>query len=220
MRKSDWNSFWDRAGGGRFTSVSWSKRRIEEVLDPFLGEGVRVLDAGCGSGYFCGLFLSKGCRVSALDSSEEALGIARRATRNRCEEYLAEDLLDRSFSRRHAGRFDLVFTDGLFEHFVENEQETIMENLTGALRPGGTMATFVPNLFSWWTAARPLFMKGIHEKPFRRKKLIALHRSLEVIRMGGISVVPFRFSPERLLAARFGMLLYVLARKGAGASRT
>lgn len=213
MKKSDWDGFWDHAGGGRFTRVSWSKRRMERLLAPHLAPGSRVLDAGCGSGYFSARFLDLGCRVSTLDASPEALEIARLATRGRSEEYLQEDLLDASFAGRHRERFDLVFTDGLFEHFTPPEQKTIMDNLAASLRPGGVMATFVPNLLSWWTLIRPFFMRGIYEKPFRASALRSLHGDLATIGEGGLSVLPFRLSPERLLAARFGMLLYHLARR-------
>lgn len=213
MKKSDWDGFWDNAEGGQFTRISWSKRRMEKLLSPHLVRNGRVLDAGCGSGYFSALFLSRGCRVSTLDASPEALEIARRATRGGAEEYLQEDLLDSSFAARHGERFDLVFTDGLFEHFVPSDQKRIMDNLVSSLKVGGVIATFVPNALSWWTVVRPLFMRGIYERPFRRAALRRLHDGLAPVGEGGLSVLPFRFSPERLLGGRFGMLLFHLARK-------
>ncbi len=213
MKKSDWDRFWDSAEGGAFTRISWSKRRMEQLLSPYLLPGSRVLDAGCGSGYFSALFLSRGCRVSTLDASTEALEIARIATCGKADEYLQEDLLDGAFGRRHREKFDLVFTDGLFEHFVSPDQKRIMNNLVSTLKPDGVIATFVPNALSWWTLARPLFMRGIYEKPFRRAELRDLHSALSLIGEGGLSVLPFRMSPERILGARFGMLLYHLGRK-------
>ena len=218
MRESNWDQFWVRSKGGRFTRVSWSKIRMEAILAPHLFPGARVLDAGCGSGYFSALFQSKGCRVTTLDASEEALEIARGATDGKSEAYLREDLLDESFEERYRDRFDLAFTDGLFEHFRSDEQARIMNNLSGAIRPGGLIATFVPNALSWWTVIRPIFMPGIYEKPFRRSSLLDLHGGLEIVERGGLSVLPFRLSPERALGARFGMLIYVLARKGNGPS--
>ncbi|MBN1825237.1 MAG: class I SAM-dependent methyltransferase [Candidatus Eisenbacteria bacterium] len=218
MRRSDWNAYWSRSEGGRFTRESWSKRRIMERLDPYLRPGMRVLDAGCGCGHFCRRFLFRGCRVTALDRSEEALRIARRATGGEAEAYLREDLLDEGFAARRRESFDLIFSDGLLEHFPAQAQRKIVANLVAALAPGGMIATFVPNALSPWRVVRPFLMPGIHETPFRGGPLRELHAGLDVLEAGGVNVLPFRWSPERALGGRFGMLLYVLARRRDGGS--
>ena len=63
-----------------------------------------------------------------------------------------------------------------------------------------------------------MLMPGIYEKPFRREALLDLHGGLEIVERGGLNVLPFRLSPERALGPRFGMLLYVMARKGNGST--
>ncbi len=216
MKRSDWNRFWELSREGRFTRESWSKRRIIALLGPYLLPGVRVLDAGCGSGFFSRHFLERGCRVTALDLSAEALDMAREATGGRAEAYLRDDLLDPSFGERHRGEFDLVFSDGLFEHFTAADQERIAGNMADSLAPAGLIATFVPNAHSPWRLIRPFLMPGIHETPLRPARLRELHRALEPIDEGGINVLPFRVSPERALGPRFGMLLYLLGRKKDG----
>ncbi|MFH1679604.1 MAG: class I SAM-dependent methyltransferase [Candidatus Eisenbacteria bacterium] len=218
MMGESWNRFWARSRGGRFTRESWSKKRILERLDRILRPGLRVLDAGCGSGFFSLRFIERGCLVTALDLSEEALALAREATGGRAESYLCEDLLDPGFAERRARSFDLVFSDGLLEHYAPRGQEGILANFRAILARGGSVATFVPNALSGWTLIRPLFMPGIREVPLRPARLRELHRDFEIVDAGGLNVLPFRFSPERLLGARFGMLLYVIARgKGEGA---
>jgi SAM-dependent methyltransferase len=42
-----------------------------------IGEGTRVLDVGCGSGYCCRLAADRGARVSGIDAAEALVGIAR-----------------------------------------------------------------------------------------------------------------------------------------------
>lgn len=216
MKRSDWNRYWARSRGGRFTRVSWSKRRILALLDPYLTPESRVLDAGCGSGFFSGVFVEKGCRVTVLDLSEEALDIAREATGGRAEAYVKEDLLDGGFGERHRGRFDLVFSDGLFEHFRGGDQIRIAANMIASLAPGGRVATIVPNAFSLWRLVRPFVMPGIYEKPLRRARLREIHLGLRVEREGGLNVLPFGLSPERFLGARFGMLLFLIGRAEGG----
>lgn len=216
MEKS-WNRYWARSRGGRFTRESWSKRRILERLGRVTKPGMRVLDAGCGSGFFSARFLESGCRVTALDSSEEALALAREATEGKADAYVREDLLDPGFSDRWRASFDLVFSDGLLEHYPARDQERLLACFAAILAPGGCVATFVPNALSAWTLVRPLLMPGIREVPLRPGRLAKLHGNLAIVEAGGLNVLPLALSPERLLGGRFGMLLYVIARKEGGA---
>ncbi|QDT39311.1 class I SAM-dependent methyltransferase [Stratiformator vulcanicus] len=52
----------------------------DPVLWEFLGDvrGLRVLDAGCGTGYFCGLLRQRGAEVTGVDLSSEMIAIAER----------------------------------------------------------------------------------------------------------------------------------------------
>ena len=110
-------------------------------------------------------------------------------------------------------RFDLIFSDGLFEHFDEAEQYRIMQNFLAVLAGDGKIVTFVPNRWSPWQIIRPWFMPGIEEKPFCLSGLVNMHKrnGLRVFQSGGINVLPFGISPEFLFSKYFGMLLYVVA---------
>ena len=211
-RKENWDYFWGLNRKSRFTQKSWSKIRIMKLLDRLLHPGMAVLDAGCGSGFFSNYFLSRGCRVHTLDYSETALEVARLVTENRSESYLQENLLDPSFGDRCKEKFDLIFTDGLFEHFSDADQKIILNNFKKTKTHGGTIATFVPNRYSWWEIVRPLVMPGIQEVPFTMKKLEALHSGLEIFKTGGLNVLPLPFSPDQGLGRSCGMLLYCFAR--------
>ena len=209
--KENWDSFWKQNTGSRFTKISWSKKRIMRLLDEVLRPGMKVLDAGCGSGFFSHYFLSRGCRVYTLDYSDKALEIARRLTEGKCEAYLQRNLLDEAFGKEFAGAFDLIFTDGLFEHFTLEDQARIMNNFRNVKTAEGIITTFVPNRYSWWEIIRPLVMPGIHEEPFTLKSLLKLHGGMRILRQGGINVFPFRLSPDAALGSRFGMLVYCFA---------
>ena len=211
VKKEHWDRFWSAPGTGRFTEKSWSKIRIMEVLDGVVREGMEVLDAGCGSGFFSTYFLNKGCRVWALDHSEASLAIARQKTGDRCKAYLKEDLFRDDWMKPFRGKFDLIFSDGLFEHFPDADQRQLMTHFRILKKEDGVIATFVPNRYSWWEVVRPLVMPGIREVPFTAPKLAQLHTGMRILKTGGLNVLPFRYSPEQMFGPSLGMILYCLA---------
>lgn len=210
---SDWDRFWGRSQSQRFSRISWSKRRILEILKPRCKVGDFALDAGCGSGFFTKFFCDQGMAATALDYSENALQMAARATQKAAKLVVA-DMVNDSLPQRFSERFDVIFTDGLFEHFSAEDQDKIMQNLIAVLKPGGLIITFVPNRWSPWEIIRPFFMPGIEEKPFVLQELEDLNRrnQLAVVQSGGVNVFPFRFSPE-FLGGAFGMLLFTVGKK-------
>ncbi|MCC6758279.1 MAG: class I SAM-dependent methyltransferase [Candidatus Omnitrophica bacterium] len=212
-KDSDWNNFWSREQSQRFSKLSWSKQRIIQVLAPRCRKGAFALDAGCGSGFFTRFFSDQGMSATALDYSDSALKMAAEATKGAAK-LVRADMVNENLAELMAERFDLVFTDGLFEHFSGEDQDKIMQNLISVLKPGGYIITFVPNLLSPWELIRPFYMPGIEEKPFVLKGLLDLNRrnDLAVVESGGVNVLPFGLSPE-FLGPKFGMLLYTVAKK-------
>lgn len=212
--RENWNDFWNKNKETRFTKISWSKRRMMKILDKYITNNLVVLDAGSGSGFFSNYFLSKNCKVYSLDYSDKALEITKTLTNNMCEGYLKRDLLDLNLGDEFNEFFDIVFSDGLFEHFSENDQRKIISNFVRMKKQKGLVITFVPNKFTLWTLVRPFFMPQIKEVPFTLNKLRSLHSELETIQEGGINVLPIKRSPDRIFGRYFGMLLYVVTREG------
>lgn len=210
----DWNRFWSRPGSQQFSQISWSKRRILNVLEPYAIDGKKALDAGCGSGFFSKYFCDRGMPTVAADYSDSALEMAKTITEGKSK-LLKADFLNEPLDKKLNDRFDLIFSDGLLEHFSSGQQDTIIKNWDSVLSKDGVMVTFVPNRFSPWELIRPLYMPGIEETPFVLKELVNVHERnrLRVIQKGGVNTLPFRFSPDRWTGAAFGMLLYVVARK-------
>ena len=211
--QKEWNNFWTENQDGPFTKPSWSKRRIMNILDKYIDKDMTVLDAGCGSGFFSNYFISKGCKVYSLDYSEKALEIARKITQNKSFEYLNRDLLDEDLGLEFKNTFDLILTDGLFEHFSREEQDKIMKTFMTMKKKDGLIVTFVPNRYSFWTFIRPIFMHGIKEKPFTLKELVSFIEGVgqKIIEKDGINVLPVKYSPE-FLGDGIGMLVYVVSK--------
>ena len=210
MRKA-WGRYWQKKDVAKILKGSWAKKRIVGVIDDYVQKEFKVLDAGCGSGFFSRYFLSKGCQVYALDYSEEALRLTQTITEHKCKCYLKRDLRDEALAEEFTKGFDLIFTDGLLEHFPRGEQRRILNNLIKMKKDEGIIATFVPNRFCIWSLLRPLFMPKIEETPSTLSELIRLHSNLTILCSGGVNVLPFRFSPEKYLGRYLGLLLFVIA---------
>ncbi len=207
-----WDDFWKRRDIK--TIDSWAKRRMKNILSAYVKPGKNVLDAGCGSGFFSSYFISCGCKVFSMDYSERALSITKEITKNRSKIYLKGDIFDRGTFLNIGEKFDIIFTDGLLEHYSKDEQDKVIINMKGLIKEGGYIINFVPNRFSFWSLIRPFYI-DIKEKPFIMGDFLDLHRrnGLNIVSCGGLSVVPFRVSPERSLGRFLGMLFYCVAAK-------
>mgnify|MGYP003834455465 FL=1 len=123
-----WNYFWSSDKTKSFIQESWSKRRIMRVLSYYIKEGQNVLDAGCGSGFFSKYFCDQRMNVFSLDYSQEALALTKARTSSRVT-ILEKDLLSEDFSKSIGKKFDIIFSDGLLEHFTKDQQDVILKNL-------------------------------------------------------------------------------------------
>lgn len=208
---SAWDNFW-RIRGEAGKTVSWSKKRIAGLISDYAKPGMDILDAGCGSGFFSSYFISRGCNVYSMDYSGNAIRMTRDMTADKSRMYISDDILKASGLTGLNVKFDIIFTDGLLEHYSKEKQDIIMRNMKGVKKEQGYIINFAPNKFSLWSIVRP-FVMDIEERPFAMGEFIDLHKrnSLSVISSGGINVLPFRVSPERLLARYFGMLFYCVA---------
>ena len=208
---SDWDRHWRSQTSD--AGASWSKKRIMAVLKPILRPGLVALDAGSGTGFFARFFCETGLRTIALDWSERSLEKVRAATRN-CAEIVKADLVRDNLAGKIGCPVDIVFTDGLLEHFVPVDQDRILRNLASVLSAQGLLVTVVPNRWSPWQLIRPFLMPGIEEAPFVLSGLEQLHlrNGFAIEKSGGLNTLPMALSPEGAVAAKFGMLLYVVAR--------
>jgi SAM-dependent methyltransferase len=209
-----WDRFWAHEKPSSQQSISWSKKRMMAVLDPLIEGKNRALDAGCGSGFFSKYFCDNGMDTTAVDYSPEALERAKAITDNRVR-VQPIDLVHEKLNKALKREFDIIFTDGLFEHFSHEGQNAIMKNLISVLDKTGIIITFVPNRFSPWQLIRPFVLKGIEERPFIMSELIELNKrnSLNIVQKGGVNTLPVALSAEGKIAQYVGMLLFTVSKK-------
>jgi 2-polyprenyl-6-hydroxyphenyl methylase/3-demethylubiquinone-9 3-methyltransferase len=98
-----------------------------------IGAGPRaVLDLGCGAGFLANYLAARGHRVTGLDTSAEALAVARRHDATGRVEYLVGDACALPFSD---GSFDAVCAMDLLEHVTAPDR--VIAEAARVLRPGG-----------------------------------------------------------------------------------
>ncbi len=111
---------------------------VERVAAGILGAGVRVLDLGCGAGAEAVYLAAHGCRVQGVDSSAEALVLARRAAAEAAVEVewieasvLALPLADQSV--------DFAYDRGCLHLFERPARQRYAGELARVLVPGGSL---------------------------------------------------------------------------------
>ncbi|MCJ7643957.1 MAG: class I SAM-dependent methyltransferase [Candidatus Aminicenantes bacterium] len=115
----------------------WNFRRKEECrtlirwLDPRPRE--RILDIGCGDGYYDALIAKSGAYVVGIDVHPERLAIAGSRNKNDRTAYLSMDAERMGFEE---ASFDKAISLCAMEH-LRNDQR-VMEHVFRVLKPGGT----------------------------------------------------------------------------------
>ncbi len=105
-----------------------------------VGPGTRVLDIGCGNGYWAGEFLSRGCTVVGVDVSDSGIAQARSTYPGARFERLEAsiDLLERLGEEP----FDLIVSTEVVEHLYD--PTAYAAGCFGAVRPGGRIVLSTP----------------------------------------------------------------------------
>jgi SAM-dependent methyltransferase len=153
MRRSTlghWESYW-RGHPDIEDTYSTGDRLVREVLADGDVRGRRVLEVGAGSGRDTLGLVRAGARGFVLDYSPASLAIVQRLAR---EQGIPVDLVraDALAMPFRDGAFDVVFHQGLLEHF-RDPMPLLRENAR-ITRPGGRVVVDVPQTFHLYTVMK------------------------------------------------------------------
>jgi 2-polyprenyl-6-hydroxyphenyl methylase/3-demethylubiquinone-9 3-methyltransferase len=164
-----------------------------------LGRGMRVLEIGCGrSPWLPCLAMSFGCRMSGIDADAYAVELARAnlAGAGVSGEILCRDAFDAQANEDLRGRYDLVYSMGLMEHFADPAPRLAV--LSGYLKSGGRLITTVPNLqgvngmLQRFASRQRLSTHAVYDE----RRLAAVHRDagLQIVSAGYVGFYDGYFS--------------------------
>jgi SAM-dependent methyltransferase len=142
--KKHWDSYW--ADSKQLEDVYGTDDRIIDNLRGHVDlRGLRVLEVGAGTGRDTDRMSGEGAVAYALDYSEESLSLMSSSFVNRVD-IVCGDALNLPFTE---GSFDVVFHQGLLEHF-RNPGDLVDENIR-VLKRGGILLIDVPQRFHYYT---------------------------------------------------------------------
>jgi SAM-dependent methyltransferase len=133
----DWEEIYLRHS---LAEIPWhSDKPDQELVDLIENEKIRpnsVLDIGCGAGTDALYIASKGCEVTAIDVSHEAIRIAReRAGRAGVGiDFILGNFVDVAFENE---RFDFINDRGFFHHIDPRRREKVAVKINSVLKTSG-----------------------------------------------------------------------------------
>ncbi|PIY80169.1 MAG: hypothetical protein COY80_04335 [Candidatus Pacebacteria bacterium CG_4_10_14_0_8_um_filter_42_14] len=123
-----------------------TNKRLEVVYKQLLPEdisGKKLLDAGCGTGWFSGGAAERGASVTSMDLGEGLLNEVKKKCKSKTVVGSIEKMPFPDAS------FDIVVTSEVIEHIPH--QILAFKELSRVLKPGGTLILTTPNKFWYWS---------------------------------------------------------------------
>lgn len=187
LQRSFWNGW--NASHREFNLQDVSERQAE-VVTRWLGTlgrpDLRILEAGCGSGWFCPM-LSQYGQVTGTDLSHEVLARAQRRFPE--VHFVPGDFFDLELGTES---YDVVVSLEVLSHVAD--QAAFLAKIAGHLRPGGSLMLATQNRFVLQRFNRipPPAPGQLRRWVDRRELRDLLERSFEVSKIFSVSPISNR----------------------------
>lgn len=182
-------------------------RYLPEVVDFGAFTGETLLEVGCGIGTDLVRFARGGARVTGVDLSETAIGLAARNFALHGLSPVELKVANGEALPYPDGTFDHVYAHGVIQYTADPAQ--LVREAHRVLRPGGTATFMVYNRVSWLNAlSKVMKVKLEHEDaPGLRLFSIAEFRTL-LAPFTDVRIVPERFPVKSRLHGGWKGLVY------------
>lgn len=176
--QSNWDLHWSLVQKADFFYDFLQKEQVKlylQLIKNRIGPHSKILEIGAGSGKLTAALCEKfSCSAVIVDSSPEAKRFFERKNASGRVKFMLAD----AFKLKFSGKFDLVFSDGLIEHFVGQQQKDLISVHARAAKKNGFVIFFVPHktavykMFKFAMRVLGLWNFGF-ERPYTREELIA-----------------------------------------------
>jgi len=128
---------------------------IEAITNKVDIEGKRILEVGAGRGNDSIYLSNQGAKATVIDNSKEAIEIISQNAKNNNVKLniVRADALNLPFKDRS---FDLVFHQGLLEHF--HNPARIIQEQKRVLKDNGYILIDIPQRYNLWTIKKNILM--------------------------------------------------------------
>jgi SAM-dependent methyltransferase len=157
-----WQKFWEEADGLDLEDVYGTDgRMVREITGIFATDGgsdltgKRILEVGAGTGRDAVTLARAGAEVLTLDYVQGSLGLTIKAA-DTLGVTVAPVCGDGTRMPFADGTFDIVFHQGLLEHFPD-PLPLLRDNIR-ILRPGGHLVIDVPQTFHYYTLGKKILI--------------------------------------------------------------
>ena len=145
-KESKQHSIWERVWGNPVSDWDSLSENILNVLKNWTGDcnQLRILEVGCGSGKISARLASMGAEVHLLDYSEKALKVAKERFDHLTLKgaFKLGDMMRLPFE---PDSFDLVWSSGVLEHYLADDQEKAIREMARVCRNNGKVINLVMN---------------------------------------------------------------------------
>lgn len=180
-KREDWETFWDEKQETEevYSNAGRVLRHLLKLTDL---QGKKVLEIGAGTGRDSFPLLEHGAVVYQLDYAENSLRILKRLADD--GHYSVSILGGDTFCLPFRdGTFDIIFHQGLLEHFRKPMAERLLRENIRVLKQGGFLLVDVPQRWHSYTVAKHILIAmdkwfAGWERSFSVGELRALLKSL------------------------------------------
>jgi SAM-dependent methyltransferase len=161
MLQQDWDVIWERKNKMSQTvnfGRNFYNKFFSRLLLKNLEKDALMLEIGCGTGSIAATINYNLKYYIGVDNSSAALSICKNINTKNKNFFVCGDAFSLPFKDES---FDLVWSQGLIEHF-DNPEEIVNEHLR-VCKKGGTVLISAPYKYSyfivWWWLTRPRLLR-------------------------------------------------------------